>query len=198
MASEPVTEAAPRGDPRDVESLLEEHLPAVLAYVRLHCPAVVRDHESCADVVQSVCREVLARAGGFELRGLPEFRKWLFQKVESKLVDKQRYWLAECRDPGRELTLSADRSDFDQLYASLTSPSRAAMAREKLARFEAAFAGLGEDDRRVITLVKLQGMSGREAAGELGKSEGAVRVMLHRALARLGLQMHEAAGPTGS
>jgi RNA polymerase sigma-70 factor (ECF subfamily) len=191
---EPLLPARSLGDPRATDALLEQHLPALLAYVRLHCPDVVRDHESCGDVVQSVCREVLAGAEGFEFRGLPEFRKWLFAKVESKLVDKQRYWLAECRHPGREVTFSSGRSRLESLYASLCSPSRAAAARESLARFEAAFAELSEDDRRVITLVRLHGMSSREAAADLGKAEGAVRVMLHRALARLGMRMHEAAG----
>ena len=48
-----------------------------------------------------------------------------------------------------------------------------------------AFAQLPEDYREVITLSRVVGLSHGQIASQLGKSEGAVRVLLHRALARL-------------
>lgn len=201
-----MTENQPRADEssaqpgRDaaVDGLLAEHLPAVVAFVRLHCADVVLEHESCADVVQSACREVLAGSHGFEVRGLPQFRKWLFQKVKSKLIDKRRYWIAERRRGGRDVGELSGERHIDQVSAALCSPSEAASAREALERMERSILGLADSDRRVITMIKLYGLSTREAAAELGKTEGAVRVMLHRALARLGVRMHERAASTGS
>ena len=56
---------------------------------------------------------------------------------------------------------------------------------------EAAFAELPKDYQEVISLSRLYGMSHDEIAEELGRSAGAVRVLLHRALVRLGFLMHE-------
>ena len=42
-----------------------------------------------------------------------------------------------------------------------------------------------EEYREVITLAHLVGLSRAEIALQMGKSEGAVRVLLHRALARM-------------
>ena len=56
-------------------------------------------------------------------------------------------------------------------------PSHAVMVREDVERFEAAFAKLSPQQQHVITATRLLG----HIAAELGKSEGAVRVLLHRA-----------------
>jgi RNA polymerase sigma factor (sigma-70 family) len=46
-----------------------------------------------------------------------------------------------------------------------------------------------ENYREVITLSRVVGLSHREIGEQIGKNEGAVRVLLHRALARLGRLM---------
>ena len=171
---------------------MEEHFPALLAYVRLHADPMIRQNESCADVVQSVCREVLEDAASFEYRGIAPFRKWLFQRVLTKLIDRKRFYLGQKRDVRRARPLGelCTQSGLEQLYASICSPSEAAIANEDIARLERAFARLPEDYRQMITMSRLLGMTHAEIAAELGRNEGAVRVLLHRALARLGLVMH--------
>jgi RNA polymerase sigma factor (sigma-70 family) len=47
---------------------------------------------------------------------------------------------------------------------------------------ERAFDLLSDDHREVITLSRIVGLSHAEIAAELGRSEGAVRVLLSRAL----------------
>lgn len=190
-------ERATRGDPRAVEELLERHLPTLMTYVRLHASPVVLARESCSDVVQSVCREVLGSAEHFEYRGEAPFRKWLFQKALSKLMHKRRYWLREKRDVSREQPIPdpGDAGDgaASEVAASFCTPSQIAIRREDLEQLERAFARLPDDYQRVITLSRMIGMSHAEIAAELGRAEGAVRVLLHRALVRLGwLIAHEA------
>lgn len=77
----------------------------------------------------------------------------------------------------------------------MSTPSRAAMGAEQLAAFEQVFDRLPEDYREVITLSKLVGLSHAEIAVEMKRSEGAVRVLLHRALARLGVLLETAENP---
>jgi RNA polymerase sigma-70 factor (ECF subfamily) len=193
---ESAVERASRGDAAAIDTLLERHYPALLAYVRLHAEAVIRQHESCADIVQSVCREVLEdeELGRFAYQGEPAFRKWLFKKAMYKLVDRKKYYLAQRRDPHRVQPISQidSRTGCEGVYASLCSPSGTAIAAEDIERFERAFALLSEDYKHVITLSRLVGMSHRDIASEMGRTEGAVRVLLHRALARLGILMQEA------
>ena len=179
--------AATRGDAAAIDALLERHLPGLLAYVRLHAGSLIRDRESCSDLAQSVCREVLENAGRLDYRGEAPFRKWLFSKAMSKIIDRQRYWHAQKRSPAREQNYDA-RSDgaMREILASFCTPSNIAIAEEDLARVERVFAGLPEDYRRVITLARIIGCSHAEVAAEMGRGEGAVRMLLNRAIVRLG------------
>jgi RNA polymerase sigma factor (sigma-70 family) len=77
------------------------------------------------------------------------------------------------------------------LYAAVTSPSQGAVATETAARLERAFDRLSEDHERVITLARIVGLGHAEIGQEMGREEGAVRILLHRALARLGRLMRE-------
>jgi RNA polymerase sigma-70 factor (ECF subfamily) len=70
-------------------------------------------------------------------------------------------------------------------YRSFSTPSGAAIAREEVERIEAAFEDLSEEHREVITLAHVVGLSRAEIAERMGRSEGAVRVLLHRALAKV-------------
>ena len=44
---------------------------------------------------------------------------------------------------------------------------------------------LPEEYRQVVTLTKLAGLSRAEVAAEMNRSEGSVRMLLHRAVAQL-------------
>jgi RNA polymerase sigma-70 factor (ECF subfamily) len=61
-----------------------------------------------------------------------------------------------------------------------------AIRAEDMQQLEAAFARLPEDYRQVLVSSRILGLSHGEIAEEMGRSEGAVRVLLHRALVRLG------------
>jgi len=181
---------ATRGDRAAVEALLAEHMSQLLAYVRLHAGPALLERESAAEVVQAVCREVLGGLDGFRLHGAPAFRKWLFTAALNKIRERGRRAAAARRDAGREV----HGVDLAAVLPSFTTPSQVAILEEDMRRLEAAFARLDEQDRFVITAAKLIGQSHAEIGRELGKSPGAVRVQLHRALFRLG----EAIGGGGS
>ncbi|MGZ6792045.1 MAG: RNA polymerase sigma factor, partial [Mycobacteriales bacterium] len=74
---------------------------------------------------------------------------------------------------------------FDEL-ASQDASTEDRVAGADLARRTArALASLPEDAREVVVLRDVQGLSTKETAELLGVSEGAVKVRLHRAHARL-------------
>ncbi len=192
-----LTEAAGRGDRQAIDQLLERFLPELRAYIRLRAGPLIRQRESSSDLVQSVCREVLEHAERFKFPSETAFKHWLFTTALRKLANRRDYYLAQKRDAGREVSLEpADESSSGtglqeadrrllESYRVFASPSAEAAVREELERVEAAFDGLSEEQREVVTLAHLVGLTRAEIAEELGKSEGAVRVTLHRALAKL-------------
>lgn len=183
------------GDGDALDALVARHLPMLRAYVRLNTPRDLRARESCSDLVQSVCREVIAQREEFDYRGPEAFRAWLFRWALHKIKDRAKYYRAQRRAAGRERALQ-DGGELGALYASLGTPSAAAIAHEHAELLERAFDNLADEDRQVIALCRIAGMSREEAAEVMGKSVTAVRTHLSRALVRLGGEL-EKLGVTG-
>ena len=194
-ASSVLNEAAAKGDSGALAELLERHLPALEAFVRVRAGRVVRQTESSADIVQSVCREVLQHADRFRHPSEGAFRRWLFRTALRKLVNRRDYHLAEKRDLFRRVPIegSGESKDWNavresrlvDVYRSFSSPSQHAEARDEIERVESALDRLGQKERDVIVQAHLLGLTRDEIAEEMGCSSGAVRVLLHRALAKL-------------
>jgi len=187
-----LVEHASRGDQPAVDELLERHLGGLRAYVRLHLGPALRARESASDIVQSVCREVLEHVGRFRYGGEAGFKHWLYATALRRILDKEDFHTAQRRDVRREVR-AEDAASILAAW-SLPSPSRLAEAREELLRLERGFDGLSEAQRDVIVLSRLVGWSHQEIAERLGLSEGAVRVALHRALARLSRLLEQELG----
>lgn len=171
---------------------LEEHLAVLRAFVHLRLGPALRAKEESQDLVQSVCREVLADFPRHETRSSSGFRDWLFRAAENKIRDRWRHWRREKRDPDREIELDATRDgEAARQLAYLITPSRQAASREELARLEQVFRELPDDYREVIVLARLRGWTHERIAEKLGRSEIATRTLLSRALARLALAMEK-------
>lgn len=184
-----LTEAAAAGDGSALQTLLERHLPALRAYVRLRSGPSLRARESSCDLVQSVCRDVLENMGRFRYPGRAAFRAWLYATALRKIADRHEYWSAEKRAAAREELRLADtiagEAALADCYRTAFSPSRAAMGRETMERLERAFEQLSDDHREVVVLSRIVGLSRAEVAEAMGRSEASVRNLLSRALAEL-------------
>jgi RNA polymerase sigma-70 factor, ECF subfamily len=184
-SSAELLEAARGGDRAAIEELLVRHLPGLRAFVRLRAGPLVRRREAESDLVQSVCREVLLHAGDFRHGGEPAFRHWLYATAVRKILNKQDFHTAQRRDLRAEQPPSPDGTLALDAYASFSSPSGHLVTAEELARIEQAFDELPADYREVILLSRVVGLPRAEVALSMGRSEGSVRNLLHRALATL-------------
>ena len=63
-----------KGDAQAGDELLRRHLPGLRAFVRLRTDPGLRAQEPTADIVQSVCREVLEGKRNYEYQGEGSFR----------------------------------------------------------------------------------------------------------------------------
>jgi len=175
--------AARQGQQPAIDDLVAQHLPRLHAYIRLRMGKTLRAREGSMDLVQSVCRELVSHLGDFEYRDEQQFLGWLFTTALRKVQEKQRYHDREARDPAREV---ADAGDDALAAAHLLTPSREAIGRERLQRVADALAALPDDYREVIGLARIAGLSHREIAERMQRSEPATRKLLGRALASLG------------
>jgi RNA polymerase sigma-70 factor, ECF subfamily len=161
--------------------------------VRLRAGPQLRARESNSDLVQSVCREILEHAERFKYPSEGAFKHWLFTTAQRKIQHRHEYWTAQKRGAAGEMSLDAGSNssgssaspDLMSRYRRFSTPSGVASLREEVERVESAFDRLTEEHREVISLAYLTGLSRAEIAERMQRSEGAVRVLLHRALARL-------------
>ena len=187
-----LADAAARGDRNAANALLERYLPELRAFVRLRAGQLVRARESSSDLVQSVCREVLENLGRFKHPSESAFKQWLFREALRKILDRRDHWLAQKREVLREVPISDDTkgagpraSQLMDAYRKFSTPSHRALLQDEIDQVERAFEHLSEDEREVITSAHLIGMSRAEIAEQMNRSPGAVRVLLHKALAKL-------------
>jgi RNA polymerase sigma-70 factor (ECF subfamily) len=183
-----------------VEELLERHLPGLRAYIRLRAGPAVRARESASDLAQSVCREVLEHLDRFQYGGEAGFKHWLYATALRLIQNRHKHWNREKRDVGREVPMAGggSASELQLAYHSVSSPSQKVMGQEQLDHIEAAFDELSEPDREIITLARIVGLSHKEIAEAQGKSEGACRVSLNRALTRLATHLDGPRDPGGA
>lgn len=183
-----LAERAAAGDREALEELLERHLPELRAFVRLRAGAALRARESASDLVQSTCREVLTHAERFQFPSESAFRRWLFTTALRKVSNRAAH-LGAAKRAGPEVPLAPTSSAGDDgliaCYHRFSSPSHRVTVQDEIDRVERAFDTLTDEQREVVTMAHVVGMSRAEIAEQLGKSENAVRIVLHRALARL-------------
>ncbi len=175
------------GDAVALAALMQRHLPGARAFVRVRMSPLLRAHESGSDLVQSACRELLAKAAGFEYRGEEAFRAWLFTAVLNKLLKQERELRAQKRDARRQVALDA-HSGADGLaacYSQVLSPSGALIAEERVRALEVAFDDLPDHYREVISLSRIARLSRAQVAEQMGRSQDSVRNLLPRALVAL-------------
>jgi RNA polymerase sigma-70 factor, ECF subfamily len=184
--------AARQGDPRAVETLFGRSLPPLVAFIRARIGRQIAARESAHDIAQSVFREVLQDTDKIEWQGEAAFRNWLFMQATRKVLDRAKFHSRERRDVAREIALPEASAEAEALLGCWTggaTPSRHAIAREELARIEAAVGQLPEKQRDAVTMSRLLGLSYAQIADQIGCSEAAVRSLVARGLAALSSEL---------
>ncbi len=179
-----LVERSSLGDELAVDELLGHYLPELRAFVRLHAgPSLA--FETPSDIAQSVCRGILEDVSRLDYRGMLPFKRLLFLRAKRKIVDRHRFHTADRRQNAHPDPF--DQQQFARCAASLVTPSRVVGAQEELDRLARSLEALPDDQRRSILLCRGLEMSPTEAAEEMDKTPNAVRIALHRGLARLAL-----------
>ena len=166
---------AAQADPARFDALYRKYVAQVYSYAVYE----LRDQHEAEDATARTFLSALAALPRFREQADPAegpeastFRVWLFRIARTTVAERRR---------------ALGRHPQAPLEAALTLPTPGDIAAEAISRDEAGAAWraidrLDEDRRRAVILRFVHELSTAEVAAILGRSEGAVRVLVHRAL----------------
>ena len=181
-----------RGGDRDAFlQFVEIKTPPLLAFINRSLSDTLKRTVEPQDILQEAA---LAAANSFETMDLSSRDPfgWLCQLAERRIIDAHRKFVeAQKRSAKKEVGLGSGGTDSEQgglidiLVASMTSPSKAFSRNQREFRMLEALGDLPEESRIALKLRYVDGLPSKEIAGQLGKTDGAVRVLLTRSLSKL-------------
>jgi RNA polymerase sigma-70 factor (ECF subfamily) len=162
---------AKQGDRAAIRFLYLRYAGNVYGYAR----SIVRNDHDAEDVVQQVFTRMLTAIHGYEQRSVP-FSAWLLRITHNMAIDYLRRRAPVCEEPERAVV--EERAEFEAGY--LRGALRDALAE------------LPELQREILVLRHFGGLSPREIAHRLGRSEDSVHGLHHRARRALKAALVEA------
>jgi RNA polymerase sigma-70 factor (ECF subfamily) len=167
--------SASRGDEEAIGALYDLHCQAVFCYFQ----GRLGHQQTAEDLTGEVFRRMLTGLPGYRGIDLP-FRAWLFRIAHNLLID---YYRRECAHTTVPLKETENASDEDDDPASTV---------EQKLTMEHAFQALSDlepSQHDALTLRFLSGLSLKETAFAMGKTEDAIKALQRRGLAALRLRL---------
>lgn len=169
-----LTTRAASGQPAAIESLLRQIRPMVLRYCRARLGRISGYHQAADDVAQEVCIALVSALPRYRDMGRP-FASFVYGIASHKVADAVR----------SAASLAIPTEDLPDEPDDRPGPEETAVACLEAERARGLLDRLPDQQRELLVLRLLAGLTAQETGNELGMSAGAVRVAQHRALARL-------------
>ena len=164
-----------RGDAEAIGSLYDMHYQAIFRYFQVR----VGEQELAEDLTGDVFKRMLTGLPQYRPMGLP-FRAWLFRIAHNLLVDHYR------RESGHR---SAALCETERQGGSDADPASVVEQRLTMEQACRALSELDPPQRDVLALRFLSGLSLREVALALNRTEDSVKALQRRGLAALRLTL---------
>lgn len=157
------------GDRRAFDALLRDLVP----FIRSVLAGTLSDRDAIEDIVQDVLISVHKSLGTYSSDR--PFKPWLKAIIGFRRTDCLRRYYKDRKN----MQTSLDEHEF--LAADVTD----APVTGELKDIESALSGVPEKQRKIFTMLKIEGYSANEVADEMGMSISAVKVSAHRTMNRL-------------
>jgi RNA polymerase sigma-70 factor (ECF subfamily) len=174
------------GDEVACTELVAEHQRMVF-HLALH---LLGDHDEALDLSQEVFLNVFRTIGRF--RGQSALRTWIYRIVINQVRNRQRWWRRRHRSEQVSLEERIETHGDLPSASVQAEPDRVFSQRELAARIWAALGRLPCDQRTVMVLREIDGLSYDEIAFSLGVAVGTVKSRLTRAREALRAQLRGA------
>ena len=159
-----------RGDRDALEELYLLHFDRIYSYLHMS----VGNRHDAEDLTTQTFLKMLEAIGRFQWKAVP-FSAWLFRIAHNLAMDHFR--ATKRVQPEEEVPEPPGVEEASAEFHALHSIGRASMLD--------LIAGLSPEQRQVLTLKFVFNFANGDVAQILGKSEGAVKSLQHRALASL-------------
>lgn len=186
MSDEELLHALLAGDEQAFAALVARYHPMLIRVARYY----VGSDASAQDVAQETWLAVLRGLATFE--GRSSIRTWLYRICANRArsIGAREHRIVSVDLSSTEHAVPAERFDERGLWREPPQPfteviDDAEERRPLVEAVSAAIGSLGEPYRSVVTLRDREGLSTEEVADLLGLSSANVRVILHRARARV-------------
>jgi RNA polymerase sigma-70 factor, ECF subfamily len=166
-----VVARAIKGDQEAFGDLYEKYLDAIFRYIYYR----VNNHHEAEDLTETVFLKAWEALGSYRLSSVP-FKAWLYRIAHNLVVDLYRTHKVEAPLDG-QMGFSDDGQNPEEQVVWL----------ERTELLMSAMDQLEEDHQQVLALRFINELSHAETAYIMNRSEGAVRVLQHRALNALRL-----------
>lgn len=163
-------ELAKRGNADAFGALYDQYMPQIYRFALLR----MGSQEEAEDLTHEVFVHAWQKIPTYEERGFP-LTSWLYQIARNRIID-------HFRTKKIELPIDEQIGDHDGIDEELGADVDATLA---LAKVKDAIAQLGGEQQTVLIMRFVEDRSTREVAHTLGKTEGAIRLIQHRALRAL-------------
>ncbi|MGH9268436.1 MAG: RNA polymerase sigma factor [Acidimicrobiales bacterium] len=173
-----LVERASRREPEAWETLYRRAYRPLFAYARRRLPS----EPAAEDAVSETMTRALDRIPGFTWKGAG-FDAWLYGILRNVVLESQR---SSARARPRGAPVDAPSGE--------PTPLDAALAREQHDEVRRAFERLSGDERELLELRVVGGLSAAGVGEVVGKRAGAVRMAQARALVRLRSLLEEVSG----
>lgn len=165
-----IVDAARAGDQNALSELYTLYFPRVYRYILARTGSAY----DAEDLAEEVFMKVLEAIERFEWRQAP-FSAWLFRIAHNAVVSQRRKDGARGRTAPLSEGLPVDSAGPEELVENRLALNEIMRAAERLP----------EAQRQVIALRFAAGLSVAETARAMGKGEGNVKVIQHKAIAKL-------------
>lgn len=152
-----------------IHQLYQTYYPKIYNYAFMQ----MGDVHAAEDLASDVMLKMIESMQSYKFRGLP-FGAWVFRIARNRLIDLHRR-----RKRRGEVDLS------ETLSTTLANPQVLAERAIERGQLQVALKHLTTEQRQVIVLKFIEGFDNRSVGKIMGRSEGAVKSLQHRALGAL-------------
>jgi RNA polymerase sigma-70 factor, ECF subfamily len=181
----------------ELQAMLHASADKLLAYLKRQMPKDLRRFVDAQDILQDTFFEAFQRSAEFRVQGEDSAYRWLVTIARHRMVAVLRMQQALKRGGRRPNNdpLNSVVGFLEELAVYTRTPSQSAMSHELAKAVQDSMNCLNDSYREVLKFRFVEGLSVKQTAHRMGRTDGAVLMLCNRGLKALKARMELASLP---